>query len=168
MRWYVLRSKPNREEALWREVDARGYQSFYPHVRVQPANPRAHRVRPYFPGYLFVQANLADVGNSVFAWMPYSQGLVAFGEEPAEVPEALVQAIRRRVEETNLTGGEKVVGLARGDRVIIQGGPFDGYGAVFDACVQGQERVRVLLKILQAEQIRLELPRGQIQRATRI
>jgi transcription antitermination factor NusG len=162
MRWYVLRSKPNREEALWLEVSARGFETFYPHIRVQPVNPRSRKMRSYFPGYLFVLAELKDVGRSTFTWMPYSQGLVTFGDEPAEVPESLLQAIRKRVEQINQSGGEQMVGLERGETVVIQGGPFDGYEAIFDAGVSGNERVRVFLKLLKAQQLSLELPAGQI------
>jgi transcription antitermination factor NusG len=163
MRWYVLRSKPNREEALWLETDARGHQTFYPRLIAKPVNPRARRVRPYFPGYLFVRARLAAVGQSEFTWLPHSQGLVSFGGEPAEVPETLVQAIRRKVDEINWGGGEQLSGLMPGDTVQIQGGPFDGYKAIFDARVAGDERVRVLLSLLQVRQVKLELPVGQIQ-----
>lgn len=167
MRWYVLRSKPNKEEALWREVGARGYPAFYPQLTVHPANPRSRKSRPYFPGYLFVNARLADVGQSVFSWLPYSQGLVTFGGEPAEVPEGLILAIRRRVESVHASGGEGLADLQRGDMVTIQDGPFAGYKAIFDERVPGNERVQVLLKLLQVRQIKLELPAGQIQRINR-
>lgn len=166
MRWYVLRSKPNKEEALCSEVAARGYQSFYPRLWVQPVNPRSRKSRPYFPGYLFVRAKLAIVGQSVWAWLPHSQGLVAFGGEPAEVPEVLVQAIRKRVDEINAFGGEQLADVARlepGETVMIQAGPFAGYKAIFAARVAGHERVRVLLQLLQAQAIKLELPAAGIQ-----
>jgi transcription antitermination factor NusG len=162
MRWYVLRSKPNREQALWLEASGRGFQTYYPYLRVQPVNPRSRKMRPYFPGYMFVYADLPAVGISAFSWMPYSQGLVSFDGAPAEVPEALVEAIRKRVDEANASGGEQMVGLRRGEAIVIQGGPFDGYPAIFDARVSGSERVRVLLKLLQAERMRLELPASQI------
>ena len=162
MQWYVLRSKPNREEALWLEASARGFEVYYPYIRVQPVNPRSRKTRPYFPGYMFVHTRLVSVGLSVFTWMPYSQGLVSFASEPAEVPETLVEAIRRRVDQINASGGEQMVGLEHGETVVIEGGPFDGYRAIFDARVSGNERVRVLLKLLQAEKVRLELPAGQI------
>jgi transcriptional antiterminator RfaH len=38
---------------------------------VRPVNPRARKTRPYFPGYLFVQADLAAVGLVEFRWMPH-------------------------------------------------------------------------------------------------
>ncbi len=162
MRWYVLRSKPNREEALWLEASARGFQTYFPYLHVQPVNPRSRKTRPYFPGYIFVHTHLPSVGLSAFSWMPYSQGLVSFDGEPAEVPETLVEAIRKRVDEVNASGGEQMVGLQHGEMVVIEGGPFDGYTAIFDERVSGNERVRVLLRLLKAEQLKLELPAGQI------
>src|SRR5512143_1167630 len=112
MRWYVLRSKPNREELLWKEVSARGFETFFPYLRIKPVNPRSRKTRPYFPGYMFVHTRLADVGQTVFTWLPYSQGLVSFDGLPAEVPEALVQAIRRRVDQIQAAGGEQLVDIA--------------------------------------------------------
>jgi transcriptional antiterminator RfaH len=68
------------------------------------------------------------------------------------------------VEEINAAGGEQLAGLKQGDAVKIQGGPFDGYQAIFDACLPGKERVRVLLKLLQVRQMSVELPATQIER----
>ena len=48
--------------------------------------------------------------------------------------------------------------------VMIQGGIFDGYEAIFDTRLAGTERVRVLLKLLKVRQMNLELPAAQIQR----
>lgn len=165
--WYALRSKPNREEALWREARARGHDVFLPRTRVHTVNPRARPVRPLFPGYLFVRADLHSSGCSAFNWLPYSNGLVSFGSEPAPVPVALVEAIRRRVQAIEAAGGEALEGLQRGDAVSIQGGPFAGSQAIFDARLSGTERVRVLLQLLSRQQVPLDLPTGYIQRTTR-
>jgi transcriptional antiterminator RfaH len=131
MRWYALRSKPNREEMLWLQVASHGHQSYYPRLTVKPANPRSRRIRPYFPGYMFVKAKLALVGESAFAWLPYSQGLVSFGGEPAEVSERLLEAARRRVEEINACGCQGSVGPERGETVLIKAGHLQ-LQAVFD------------------------------------
>ena len=167
MQWYVLRSKANKELALWRELGARGYECFYPHLRLRPVNPRSRKIRPYFPGYLFVQLDLEQVGISVFQWMPFSAGFVTFDTAPAPVPENLVHAIRRHVDQINASGAQELAGLQPGDAVVIQGGPFDGYEAVFDTRLAGTERVRVLLKFLRARQMTVELPQTQIQRKAR-
>ncbi len=167
MQWYVLRSKRNMEEALWLQLDSRGFQTFYPQIRVKPINPRMRTMRPYFPGYLFVHAELTVVGQSIFTWLPYSQGLVTFGGDPAPVTEELLQAIRKRVELINAGDRPQAAGLQQGDLVAITDGPFAGYEAIFDADVAGDERVRVFLKLLQVQQVRLELPGGQIRPITR-
>jgi transcriptional antiterminator RfaH len=164
LQWYVLRSKPNKELILWRELLARGFDCFYPQLHVQPVNPRSRTIRPYFPSYLFVHSDIEQVGHSTFQWMPFSGGLVSFDGEPAAVPDSLIQAICRHVDQINAAGGEQLAGLKPGDVVLIKSGPFDGYEAIFDTCLEGTERVRVLLKLLRARQVGLELPAGQIER----
>jgi transcription antitermination factor NusG len=146
--WYALRCKPRKEEAVWRQVVNQGFETYYPRMRVNPVNPRARKVKPYFPGYLFVQADLDEVGVSVFKWMPHTLGLVSFGGEPALVPGNLIQAVRQRVDQINAAGGEVFDGLKPGDEVFIKDGPFTGYEAIFDARLPGSMRVRVLLELL--------------------
>jgi transcriptional antiterminator RfaH len=165
--WYVLHSKPRKEEFLCDQLTARRLDAFCPQVRVQPANPRARKTRPYFPGYVFVQADLQDVRMSSMAWMPGATGFVSFDGAPADVPENLVEAIRRRVDGINAAGGELLQGLEAGETVVIRDGPFAGYEAIFDARLDGLERVRVFLKLLQKRQFPLELSVGQIQQKTR-
>ncbi len=164
LEWYALRSKPNKEEALWREVCARGFEAFFPQIKVQPVNPRARKIRPYFPGYMFVRTDLLTVGFSALAWMPHSYGLVSFDAAPSTVPEELIRILQRRVEQINDAGGELFDAVKHGDIVRIEAGPFEGYEAIFDARLPGSERVRVLLKLLSRQQVPLVLPAGQIQR----
>lgn len=163
--WYVIRSKPRKEDAVWRQVQNSGYETYFPRLRVNPVNPRARKLRPYFPGYLFVNADLEEVGLSVFQWMPHSMGLVAFGGEPAVVPPHLIDSIRSRVEEINAAGGEVFDGLKSGDKIRISEGPFKGYEAIFDSRLPGSERVRVLLELLgNQRQVPVELNASYIQR----
>jgi transcriptional antiterminator RfaH len=163
--WYALRCKPRKEDVVWRQVRTQGFEVFYPLLRVQPVNPRARKYRPYFPGYMFVQANIEEVGLSTFQWMPHAIGLVSFGDEVPVVPDNLIHAIQRRVEEIAAAGGELFDGLHRGEAVMIDEGPFAGYEAIFDARLPGSERVRVLLQLLNNQrQVPVELNAGQIKR----
>jgi transcription antitermination factor NusG len=166
--WYALRSKPRKEDVVWRQVKLLGYETFYPRLRVNPVNPRARKLRPYFPGYLFVYVDIEEVGMSTFQWMPHTLGLVSFGGEPAYVPENLINALRKRIEEIAQAGGELFDGLKSGDMVRISNGPFSGYEAIFDARVSGEERVRVLLEFLSNKRrLAIELNVGQIERVKR-
>ena len=162
MHWYALRSKQRKEETVWKHALNQGFEVFYPRLKVNPVNPRARKIRPYFPGYLFIQADLDLVGLSTLQWMPYSQGLVSFGGEPAIVPENLIHAIRQRVEEISKAGGENLDRLQRGDVVQITHGPFEGFEGIFDVRISGSERVRVLLKLLDTRHIPVELGAASI------
>jgi transcriptional antiterminator RfaH len=162
--WYALHSHPNKEELLWQQLMAREVEVFYPRIPANPVNPRARKIKPYFPGYLFINADLEQAGISVFRWMPYATGLVMFGGEPAVVPEALIYTVRQRVDEITRAGGELLNEVKPGERVVIQDGPFAGYEAIFDVRLPGKERVRVLLQMLTRRSVPLELSAGQIQK----
>ena len=160
--WYVLHSKPHKEEMLAEQLELRKIEAFAPHIRVQVVNPRARRVRPYFPGYIFVRADLEEMGLSTLQYVPGSAGLITFGGTPAFVPDGLIHAIRQRVEEINLAGGELFETLKPGETVLVHSGPFAGYEGIFDARLPGTERVKVLLKLLQNRKMLVELPAGYI------
>ncbi len=166
-RWYALRSKPHKEGLLWEQLKIREIETFYPRLRVQTVNPRARKVRPYFPGYVFVRADLEQVTLSSLQWIPGAVRLVAFGEQPAWVPDGLIAAIHRRVEEVNQAGGELLATLRPGEVLTIEAGPFSGYEAIFDASLPGNERVRVLLNLLGRKQLPLVMPAGQVRRKAR-
>lgn len=160
--WYVIRSKPQKEESLYSQLSARGFETYYPCLCVKPVNPRSRTLRPYFPGYLFICVDLKAEGFSAFHWLPGSLGLVTFAGEPASVPVELIRAIQRSVEHANSGFGTKPV-LSAGDRVVVRDGVFDGYQAIFDTHMPGNDRVRVLLQYLKGRQVPLILPIQQIE-----
>jgi transcription elongation factor/antiterminator RfaH len=163
--WYALRSKPRKEDVVWRQLRLDGVEVFYPRLRVNPVNPRSKKIKPYFPGYLFVNVDLEQTGISRFQWMPHTIGLVSFGGEPAHVPENLIIELQKRVTEIAEAGGEVFDGLKVGDKVRISSGPFQGYEAIFDARVTGTERVRVLLELLTTQRrVPVELSSGSIEK----
>lgn len=165
--WYALRVKARKEDVVWKQVQDRKMEVFYPRLRVHPVNLRSRKIKPYFPGYMFVRVDLQEIGLSTFQWMPYTSGLVSFGGEVATVPDNLIHAIRRRVEEIAAAGGEVFDGLKSGDMVQINYGPFAGYQAIFDAQIPGSDRVRVLLQLLSDRRVPLELEAAHIQQKRR-
>jgi transcription elongation factor/antiterminator RfaH len=163
--WYVLHSKPRKEDFLLDQLKSHGFEAYCPFLRVTTVNPRARKIRPYFPGYVFLQVDLGHNKASTLQWMPGATGFVSFDGIPARVPDGLIPTLRQRVETVNESGGELFHELKSGDIVRIVEGPFAGYEAIFDVRLPGSERVRVLLKLLQQRrQLSLELSAGQIQR----
>jgi transcription antitermination factor NusG len=163
LQWFALRSKPRKEDVVWKQVRERGFEVFYPRLRVNPINPRARKFKPYFPGYLFIRVDIEAVGLSALQWIPHTAGLVSFGGEPSPVPDNLIFAIQRRVEEIARAGGEALDAMHKGDVVRINFGPFEGYEAIFDTRLPGTERVRVLLQFLSDRYVPIELNVSHLQ-----
>jgi len=162
--WYAIRSKPNKESFLAGQLESSGVEVFFPCIRVTPVNPRARKIRPYFPNYLFVRVDLDEISVSTLRWMPGASGLVSFDGKPASVPDFLIVAVQKQVDLLNVSSRDLTSGLQSGDSVIIQDGPFAGYEAIFDARISGQNRVRVLLNFLQKRQVPLEIDKQQIRK----
>jgi len=164
LHWYTVHSKPNQELLLWNQLQQREVESYFPRLRRKPVNPRARREVPYFPGYMFIRVDLESFPLSRIAWLPGMQRLVAFGGQPAWLMDEMLEAIRHQVEVANQVAQNPLADLRRGDVVRIMCGPFAGYEAIFDARINGKERVRVLLKLLQRQQVSLEVPATELVR----
>ena len=161
--WYTYHSHPHQEEYLCHQIESLGLEYYYPSFHVKPVNPRSRKVRPYFPGYLFIHADLAISGLTTLQFMPYSYGLVQFGGEPASVPDELIIAIRKRLDFINSEDGKTAKAqFKRGTPVVIVGGIFDGYEALFDESLSGSERSKILLKTLNNYALRIEIPNSQL------
>ena len=151
---------------LYQQLLARNVEAFFPEVQVNPVNPRARKRRPYFPNYLFVHADLGEDGISFFQWMPYSQGLVTFGGEPATVPDALIYALQNKLAEIILHGGENLNDFSPGEKIRVVDGCLRGFDGIFDTSIDGKDRVRVLMNILNNRQVLVELGKQQIASVT--
>jgi transcriptional antiterminator RfaH len=166
-KWYALRTKPHKERPVHQLLQAQQVEVFFPSVRVHPVNPRSARLRPYFPGYLFVRADLEALGANAFSWMPGGQGLVSFGGDPAIVPDNLIHELKQRVARIQAAGGLIFDNLSQGDRVRIVGGPFAGYEAIFDMRLPDRERVQVLLAFLSNYPQKIQLDAAHIEKVRR-
>jgi len=158
LHWYVVHSKPQKEEWLYNQLTALQMEAYYPRLHSRSEKLHVRKSTPYFPGYLFVNVDLEVIGRSAVQWIPGSLGLVIFGDEAAWVPDTLIQGIHRRVDELNRIQDTALEILNPGDEVAIRSGPFAGYEAIFCSRLRGSERVQVLLKVLQDQTIRIDLP----------
>jgi transcription antitermination factor NusG len=158
LKWYTFHSHPHKEDMLFHQILCHDLDGFYPCLTVVPKNPRSRTVRPYFPGYLFVRADLDTINFSTLQYMPYSSGLVEFGGEPAVVPDDLIHSIQKRMAMLN---AEEVIKEDKhfipGEQLIISAGPLEGYEAMFDQSLSGKERSRILIKTLYNQTLRVEI-----------
>jgi len=139
--WYVLHSKPHKEDLLLDQLLIRKVDVYYPRIRVKTVNPRSRKIRAYFPGYLFINVDLEQIPVSNLAWIPGASRLVCFDGEPASIPDSMLSVLKKKVDSINAAGGEFLEAIQSGDRVVISNGPFKGYEGIFDMRLDGNERV---------------------------
>jgi transcriptional antiterminator RfaH len=161
--WYVVRSKPRREDYARDQLVRRGVETFLPRI-VEPSGRAAGEpvVGPLFPGYLFARLDLSCQYTRVI-WAPGVHSLVSFGDLPCAVDPEVVQFLRERC------GSEGVIlALPRfedGDVVRVRSGPLAGLVGVVQGRVSGRCRVRVLMEILR-RRTQVSVPIEMLEHAT--
>ena len=148
--WLLLQVKPRQEVRALENLQRQGGDCYCPKILIEKLS-RGNRVEveeALFPGYLFINAQPATSGLS-YTSIRSSRGvskIVAFGEEPIKVPEALILQIRQREKADSM--GSIARDLPQvGDDINIIDGPFRGLKAVFSH-IDGLRRSIVLINLL--------------------
>jgi transcriptional antiterminator RfaH len=143
--WYVVSTKPRREDFAATQIAQRGIDVFLPRlVLVRRGGERV--VRPLFPGYLFARLVLAAEGARV-TWAPGVRRLVSFEGDPPPVPEAAIDFLRSQA-----TPEGVIVARPRplpvGRRVRVTTGPLAGLVGIIENPPDARGRVGVLMELL--------------------
>jgi transcriptional antiterminator RfaH len=158
MYWACARLETRREAVAERFLRLAGYEIYIPRIRERRV--RRHRkveiITPLFPAYAFI---VIEQQWRAARWSIGVAALLMDGERPAQVPDAIIDEIRKR----EIRGAIELPeppGLRVGDKVRVIRGPFETHWAIY-AGMRPHERVEVLLSLLGAQQ-RVELPRNAI------
>lgn len=148
-RWYLIHTKPRQEARALENLERQGFECFRPLRPVERCrNGRTYTAsEALFPDYLFIRLDrLSD------NWFPISSTrgvhqIVRFHDYPLPVGDDLIESIRDRI--SGVTTPRPY--FQPGERVRITQGAFSDAEGIFLA-TDGQERVVLLLRILQMEQ----------------
>ncbi len=144
--WFVVRSKPRREEYAQRQLIRRGVETFLPRIAERGKARRGEPVvSPLFPGYLFARLDLETQYTSVI-WTPGVHSMVSFGGTPVPLETEVLDFLRRRCGSHGL-----IVATPRfepGQEVRVVDGPLAGLHGIVQERVSGRARVRVLMELL--------------------
>ena len=96
--WYAVRMRSNFERVAARHLRERGYEEFWPTVRVdrKRSDRRVQIDQPLFPGYVFCR--LDPQNRLPVLTVPGVVGLVSFGKEPCPIPDQEVDGVRALVQ----------------------------------------------------------------------
>ena len=161
--WYLLTAKPHKDAIAEEQLNNQKYETYRPLARrIRRRQGRmVEKIESLFPRYIFIRLD-KDVDN----WAPIRStrgvaGFVRFGIEPAVVDDGLIILLKQRQDEYS----QNVIELDRhkkGEKLIIETGPFKGIDAIFHS-YNGEERAVVLLNMLH-KQTKLEISPAKISR----
>ena len=146
--WCVVNTLTNQELRAEINLLRQGFRAWLPLTERLKRHARRVQIArtPLFPGYLFVELDLArEAWRSINGTYGVKR-LLARGTDPETLPEGFVDRLRQSVEDgsaSTLGSGE----MKPGARVRILEGPFADCAAVIASLASG-ERVRLMLEIL--------------------
>lgn len=143
--WYLIHCQARKERYASHALESHlGLSIFLPEYRTCYRG-KIHR-KPFFPGYIFIQADLKQVALSQINAIPGVIRLVAFGNDPVPVPFSVIDAISERLANFELMNLQP---FHAGDVVRVkQEGPLQDLEMIFVGPSTSSRRVMVLLNLL--------------------
>jgi len=151
--WYVVYSKPHKEEQAQFHLRMKNLDVFFPRLDLVRVAEKRKRIIPLFPNYLFVRIHLPTEFHYV-SWSPGVKRIVSFGERPIPLDDRVVSFLKQQTDTEGVIRAHSQ--LRPGQEVEIRGGPFDGLIAVIQDPPDAKGRVKILLKLL-SRQISVKL-----------
>ncbi|MBV8360628.1 MAG: transcription/translation regulatory transformer protein RfaH [Deltaproteobacteria bacterium] len=149
LQWYLMRTKAGEERRARDQVSRLIPEVLLPLVRVQVRRwgRMTESVAPLFPSYMFA---LFDIGRE-YGRLRYTRGvrqIVRFGEEPAVVPQWIIDELKRRCADGPVE--LPACRLVAGQHVVVIDGPLRQFEGIFERHLSGPERVAILLSVMGA------------------
>ena len=145
--WYVIQTKPKKEEEAKSYLSTKGVEVFSPLIETfLLKNGRMNReLKPFFPSYIFGKFDL-DQNYPLVRWAKGVKKVLGFGDYPTPISEEVVEIIRER------TDAHGIVRLKyryqANDVIRIKTGPLRDLLGVFERWISDSERVRILLNLM--------------------
>jgi transcriptional antiterminator RfaH len=154
-RWFVVYCKPHKESLAQLHLERRGVDVFMPLLRLPEYLERRRTVVPLFPGYIFVNVDFENDFSTV-AWAPGVSRFVCPQGSPAAVDDHVVAFLKSNADDAGIVTAR--ADLRVGQHVEIMGGPFDGLVGIIQRPPNAKGRVKVLMKLLNQQPVRVEVP----------
>lgn len=154
--WYVINSKPKKEDVVLAYLNSLGVETFLPRIRR----------KILFPTYLFVRCNLSIVGVHKLKWgQGLGTGIVLSDQNSVNISDAIIvadEAIeklkQKLINPSSLD--DNVNPLSKGKHVFIRKGPFKGFsGTVGDI---RSNKIVVVVQTQADSSIKLEMSSGDV------
>ena len=145
--WYVIQTKPKKEEEAKSYLSTKGVEVFNPLMETfLPKNGKVNReLKPLFPGYIFGKFDL-DQNYPLVRWAKGVKKVLGFGEYPTPISEEVVEIIRERTDTNGIV--RLKYHFQANDVIRIKTGPLKDLLGIFERWISDSERVKILLNLM--------------------
>jgi transcriptional antiterminator RfaH len=145
--WYVIQTKPKKEEEAKSYLSTKGVEIFNPLLETfLLRNGRMNReLKPLFPNYMFGKFDL-DQNYPLVRWAKGVKKVLGFGEYPTPIAEEVVEIIKERTDTHGIV--RLKCHFQANDLIRIKTGPLKDLLGIFERWISDSERVRILLNMV--------------------
>ena len=160
MKWYVLKAISGQENKvknyIENEIHRLGMDSYVTQVVIpmekviQIRNgKKVPKEKPYYPGYLMVEANLIGEVPHVIKNIP---GVISFlsltkGGDPVPMRKSEVNRMLGRMDELSVFATDVEIPFVVGENVKVVDGPFNGFNGTIEKILEEKKKVEVSVLI---------------------
>ena len=160
MKWYVLKAISGQENKvknyIENEIHRLGMDSYVTQVVIpmekviQIRNgKKVPKEKPYYPGYLMVEANLIGEVPHVIKNIP---GVISFlsltkGGDPVPMRKSEVNRMLGRMDELSEFAVEASIPYVVGENVKVIDGPFNGFNGTVEKIFEDKKKIEVSVMI---------------------
>jgi transcriptional antiterminator RfaH len=150
--WAVVQTETRREFIAAEHLKRAGYETYTPRMQIRCNGD--DRIVPLFPSYIFAATDLTNW--TPIRWTIAVVRILMDGQRPAELPERVMNDIRRREGPAGIIKPPARQWIRGKTRLTVLRGSFRGLDAIYQDSTP-RERVQVLLSML-GRQVSVELP----------
>ena len=160
LKWYVLKSISGQENKvktyIENEMKHLGFESFVTQVVIPMEKvitmrngKKVPKEKPYYPGYLMVEANLVGEIPHIIKNIP---GVISFlsltnGGDPVPMRKSEVNRMLGRMDELSEFAVEASIPFAVGENVKVIDGPFNGFNGTVEKIFEDKKKIEVSVMI---------------------
>ena len=164
LRWYVIQTKPKKEQVAVSYLKHESIEVFFPKMEAASIIYGKSRkvIKALFPNYVFAHFDPL-VSYRLVRWSSGVSRVLGFEDGPAPVDDQVIEIIKRRLDKNCVA--RKALHFKAKDRIRIRSGPLKDLMGIFDRWGSEEGRVKVLLNLLNYD-ARVELHYSQVERIT--
>ncbi len=160
--WYVIQTKPKKEEVAALNLEHESIEIFFPKMEaISIVYGKSRKVvKALFPNYIFAHFDPL-VSYPLVRWSRGVSSVLGFGGGPTPVDDQVIEIIKRRVDKKCVV--RKALHFKAKDRIRIRSGHLKDLMGIFDCWVSDEGRVKVLLNLLNYD-AKVELHYSQVEK----